>query len=264
MTLRAARAWNPANVGITGGTIANATVSGTTNAVYTLGRTGIPFIGLSSGSVAANGAISAITALPIAYPNAYCWFPANILATVKAAGWYYCTFSTTTAGVAFLDTYTSGVPTIPATPVAVTDGKGAFTGDTGEEFGPTFTVPANALGPNGMLRVSQQISQTSNANTKNVRVRYSGNAGTIMSAQNVVSTVHTRNEVEIVNRGATNVQISHPTSNQVGGWQSQAGPGTTAAVDTTASTTVVTSLQRATATDNLVLEYVSVEVLYAP
>src|SRR5690349_7786608 len=112
--------YDPTAVAITGGT----------GIPILLATGGIPLIGLSSGSVAANGAISAITALPAVYPSAYCYFPANALATSIAAGWYYCTFSTTTAGVAFLDPYTSGIPTIPTSPTAVTDGRGAFTGHT--------------------------------------------------------------------------------------------------------------------------------------
>jgi hypothetical protein len=138
----------------------NPTITGTVSAPQVTGieiivaHTAIPFIHISSGSIAANGAISGITALPSAYPRAYCYFPANALATSISAGWYYCTFSTTTAGVAFLDTYTSGVPTIPSSPTAVTDGKGAYTGDITERAGITLTVPAGAMGPNGELIIS--------------------------------------------------------------------------------------------------------------
>src|SRR4051812_35901061 len=126
-----------------GGSPASGFISATggTGVPIILSAGGIPFIALSSGSVAANGAISAISGLNAIYPNAYCWFPANIVATVAAAGWRYCTFSSTTAGVAFLDTYTSGKATIPASPTAVTDGKGAFTGEIAEIAGLTITIP---------------------------------------------------------------------------------------------------------------------------
>jgi hypothetical protein len=245
--------YNPAAVAITGGTITG------TNVAYVLGRSNIPFIGLSSGSVSAAGAISAITALPIAYPAAYCYFPANALATAIAAGWYYCTFSTTTAGTAFLDTYTSGTPAIPASPTAVTDGKGAFTGDTGEEFGPTFTLPASALGVSGGMKIQQQYLETSNANVKTGRVRFSGNAGTIMLAHALASTAAAGLTAEILNTGAVGAQISTCTGFNGGGTVTSS---VIASVSTAAQTTLVFSLQRATATDNLILGSCLVEVFF--
>lgn len=241
-----------------GSTIPSPTLSG--NQVgnsYPLCVGGIPLIGLSSGSIAANGVISAITALPVAYPNAYCWFPANALATVKAAGWYYCTFSTTTAGIAFLDTYTSGVPTIPASPTPVVDGKGAFTGDTGEEFGHTITVPAGALGATGGLRIYAYFIQTNNANVKTGRIRFSGNAGTVFVTATLASAGQTGGVAQISNLGVS-AQLSTVHAIQSGGAVAGAVTG---AVDTSAATTLVLSIQRATATDNIVIHPPIIEVV---
>lgn len=226
---------------------------------YILGKGGIPFIALSSGSVAANGAISAITSLGVTYASAYCWFPANILATVKAAGWYYCTFSSATAGTAFLDTYTSGIPVIPASPTAVTDGKGAFTGETAEVFGPTVTVPANSMGKNGQLRTNVQYYMTSNANAKRGIVRFSGNAGTTFQNTVLDSNAGAFGPCVISNRGATNSQIGFAYNLTEGNSTSDTAR-TAAAVDTTAATTVVFSMSHATATDNVVLEQWTVEL----
>lgn len=225
---------------------------------YVVQRGGIPLIALSSGSVAANGAISAITALPVAYPNAYCWFPANALATTIAAGWYYCTFSTTTAGVAFLDTYTSGVPTIPSSPTAVTDGKGAFTGSTSEDFGYTVTIPANSLGTTGVMRFQFGTAQTSNANAKTLRIRWSGTAGTVFLSGTMASTAFGGISGAIHNSGATNKNLSSilGISNL-----SASTTGVLGVVDSTASTTLVVSTQRATATDNIVIHPPTVEIL---
>lgn len=235
--------------------ITSGTISGASGVALVLNQGGIPFISLSSGSVAANGAISGITALSAIYPDAYCYFPANALATVKAAGWYYCTFSTTTAGVAFLDSYTSGAPTIPASPSAVTDGKGAFTGDTGEEFGPTFTVPA--LNATSLLRVTTAYTNTNNANVKTYRTRLSGNAGTIFISTLGASIAGGAHSVVIANTGSASKQVT----NQIG-----AANGATATltvlgtVATGVSTTLVFSLQKATATDNMVLHSPPVEL----
>lgn len=223
-----------------------------------LGRSAIPFVSLSSGSVSAAGAISAITALPLAYANAYCFFPANALATAIAAGWYYCTFSTTTAGTAFLNTYTSGIPMIPASPTAVIDGKGAFTGDTGEEFGPTIAVPANAMGPNGCMDVVVQYTASpNNANNKTSRVRYSGNAGVVAHTLSLASQMIEQAFVRIQNRGVANIQVL-PLGGYSGFGASGGGGTALSNIDTTAATTIVISLQKATATDNHVVENYSV------
>lgn len=217
-----------------------------------IGKSGIPFIHLSSGSVAANGAISGITALPIAYPSAYCYFPANILATTIAAGWYYCTFSTTTAGTAFLNTYSSGQPLIPASPTAVTDGKGAFTGDTTERGGPTLSIAAGAMGPNGRLEILTSHQHTNNANSKVVRYRYSGLGGTAFAAITSTSQSNSSGSASINNRGSQAVQSAY-----VFGFNGTTGTGNgfvQGTENTAVATTFVISLSKVTATDNLVLE----------
>lgn len=251
----------PVANGGTGGTSAQTGASGLA-VPYIFSKTGIPFIGLSSGSVSAAGAISGITALPRTITKAYCWFPANILATVKAAGWYYCTFSSTTAGTAFLDSYTSGVPTIPGSPTPVVDGKGAFTGDTGEEFGPTFNVPANAMGLNGFLRAFITTSATNNANVKSIRVRFSGNAGAVMGLFTASSSPGTEGVCIIANHEGSAALQAGSSFGVVGAAAASSGnPTTTGTADTTQATTAVVSIQRATATDNLIIEFVVFELM---
>lgn len=228
----------PNNVSITGGTITG------TNVPYVLAKSAIPIISLSSGSVAANGVISAITALPVTYPRAYCYFPANILATVKAAGFYYCTFSTTTAGIAFLDTLTTWPPTIPASPTAVSDGKGAFTGDTGEEFLPGITIPA--LMANSQLRLDGSVTVTNNANAKTLRLRISGQGGTALLSPTFNSSAQVGFNGLVANTGGG--------ANNIGTFVSGTGngAGTIGTVDLiSAPTSGVLSLQKATATDNI-------------
>lgn len=235
------------SVAITGGSITGA------NAPYTISQSAVPFIHLSSGSVSAVGAISAITALPQTYTSAYCWFPANALATAKAAGWYYCTFASPTTGTAFLDAYTSGMPTIPASPTAVTDGKGAFTSDTAEHGGPSITIPAGAMGANGSVESLIHTSGTNNANTKQWFVYLNGIAGTNLSGANIASNL---NEVAVVNtqnRGIAASQVTNPI-----GAGSGLGATTGVAVFTTVNTAVAAtydiSLKKGTATDNMILE----------
>ncbi len=251
MTLRSTSgAFGP--VAITSGSI-----SGVTGVPVILTAGGIPFIGLSSGSVAANGAISAITALPAVYPDAYCYFPANKLAAVSAAGFYYCQFTTTTAGTAFLNAYTSGRPTIPASPTAVTAGQGAFTGDITEEFGLTLTIPAMTATSALRLMVREAANNTANAKTLNVRL--SGNAGTVMFAHGCVSNTAFGFSGLISNTGAVAKQISTLIG---GGLNSNPTDSVLNTIDlSTGTATLVFSMTRATATDNFVLLPPTVELL---
>lgn len=232
---------------------------------YTLSKAAIPFIALSSGSVSAPGAITGITALPTTYASAYCWFPANILATAIAAGWYYCTFSSATVGTAFLNTYSTGTPTIPAAPTAVTDGKGAFTGASTELFGPTISVPANTLGLTGELQITANWSMTNTAAAKTTAIRYSGTAGTAFMSGGPTSQSGRQDGVFIANRGVANLQVGTPSGN-VGGWGQNGSVGSTyGTADTTAATSVVFCLTNATpATNNLILERYEVKVSLFP
>jgi hypothetical protein len=236
-------------------------ITGGTGVPIVLATGGIPMIGLSSGSVAAGGAITGITALPLLYPAAYCYFPANILAASIAAGFYYCTFSSTTTGTAFLNTYTSGVPTIPTSPTPVVAGQGAFTGDTGEEFAHMITVPANALGANGLLRVRMSTAHANNANVKTVRCRLSGTGGTVFFTSQTTSSAAAWIDLEIANTGVASAQISRSFIFAGAGVPTS---GTLGTIDTTAATTLVTSHQRATATDNFVILPPTVEYLRSP
>jgi hypothetical protein len=239
---------------ITGGSITGA------NVPYTLAQTAIPFVHLSSGSVAANGAISGITALPNAYPHAYCYFPANALATTIAAGWHYCTFSTTTAGVAYLDTYSTGVPGIPASPSAVTDGKGAFTGATNDIDGLQVVLPAGALGVNGTIRARLSWSSTNNANAKtgNLRVATTGiTPGTAITSQLNVDT-----EFVISNRGVESAQVCAPNGSGFYGLGNSPSARLYGSVNFAVAQTLKVFFTKATATDNLVCEAALIEIRY--
>lgn len=254
--LRSTRKANPAGAAYAG-------VSG--SLPFVLAKSAIPFINVSSGTMGNNGALSAITALPLTYANAYMWFPAGAIAAgvPAAAGWLFVQMSSTTAGTVFNNTYTAGtVPSIPASPTPfATTGPGAFTGDTTEAPGPAITIPANSMGANGIIHPWSVWTQNNSAGTKTARIRYSGNAGTIYYASALTTQITLLQTIYIANRGATNSQI---------GWANQGdstAPGfstsnpVTSSVDTTASTTLVFSLQKGTATDNKILESFQVELI---
>src|SRR5712664_2587326 len=78
--------------------------------------------------------------------------------------------------------------------------------DTNEDTLATCTVPANAMGANGVLRIRTRWSATNNANNKIVRSRFSGGAGTTFGAITLSGWGYQQLEVTISNRNATNSQ----------------------------------------------------------
>lgn len=185
-------------------TSSSASGSGST-VLQKLASTAIPFIIAPTGTMANNGAITLGTALPLVYPSCYLNLPANAIQAGSAAGWYYAVMSSTTVGQVFNNVYTTGLPTIPASPTAfATTGPGAFTGVTTAVTGPSVTVPANALGPNGVLRASHAWSFPGNANNKTVAIAFGGTT--------IVSTTQTANLslsglLTLANRGVANAQV---------------------------------------------------------
>ncbi len=225
----------------------------------TLGQSHIPFVLISSGTMANNGAFSAITAVAVAYPNAYCWFPVNVIGSGVAAGWYYCTFSSTTAGTAFNNTYTSGTPTIPGSPTAFVTTAGTLTQTTGSNIaGYTLTIAGNTIGVNGSLQVTGNRTNNNSAGTKTL----TGNYGSYAFGLRAQTTDLNIGIVSgFANRGVANVQA--PIWNAL---MNVAGSGTTAAlvfgaIDSTASQNLVMNMQLATATDTMTLENIVVQLV---
>jgi hypothetical protein len=202
---------------------------------YVFAKTAIPFVSVSTGSMADNGVLTVGTALPRTIANGYFFLPANAISAGSAAGWYFTQCSTTTACVVKNNVYTTGVPTVPASPTAfVTTGPGAYVGVTAEVFGPTITVPANAMGANGQLRIMTMWAVTNNVNAKGVNVRFSGNAGTLFLTQSVASAAGLQDMRLIRNTGVTNSQVGYGLNN--GSFGTTSAAIITGAVDTTAAT----------------------------
>lgn len=225
-----------------------------------LAKSAIPFIHISSGSIGDNGALSGVTALPTTYSGgAYCYFPANAIAAGVGAGWYWTVFSGTQAGTIYNNTYTSGIPAVPASPTAFsTTGPGAYTGDTTERAGPTITIPGGAMGANGAVIARGKYAHTS-TNVKTARIRHSGIAGTAYVSHSVGATTGAEYEATIQNMGSASLQMGYgkgyrSTTFEVDGVQY----GT---VNTGADSTVVFTHTKGTATDNAIVEGVIVTLL---
>lgn len=230
------------------------------NVPYVVAKSAIPFIHISTGSIGNNGALTAVTALPTTYPGAYCYYPTNSISAATPAGWYWTVFSSATAGTIFNNTYAAGVPAAPTSPTAfATTGPGAFTGDTTARDGPTITVPAGSMGPNGQIRVTVDFTMTNNGNNKTAAVKL---GGTSFLNETLSSDLANMSTVWFANRAAANSNYGYATGvSNVNNVRVTAPTYTT--IDTTAALVVVpASLNKATATDNMVMERFAIEIFY--
>jgi hypothetical protein len=250
-------------------TISNPTITGTVTASQVTGipvvlaKWGVPVILASSGTMGNNGAVSAMTALPTTYSGgAWLYLPANAIQAGSSAGFYWFKGSSTTAGTVYNSTFDGlSVPGLGTETAFVSTGPGAFTGiSSGEIVAATVTVPAGAIGPNGLLDVWLDGANNTAAGNKIFRVRYSGGAGTIVFTSTRATDSFISGNARIRNTGVTGAQKYGSLANANGG---VAAAGTAyAAVDTTVATTAVLTLEKATATNHAILDGGNAFVVY--
>jgi hypothetical protein len=224
---------------------------------------GIPLILPSSGTIGNNGALSALTALPLQYLACYMYFPANAIAAGSAAGMYYVVMSSTSAGTIYNNLYTGGVPSIPANPTPfVTVGPGAYIQTTGAPI-TLFSgiVPAGSMGLDGTLMIDADYSNIGNTNSKTQRIIFGGQTVHQIAqatAANVVAFWRTR----ITNRGIATRQYVNPTG-VVAPTAGSAGVIGNISVNTAADVTVAFTSELATATDFVVLQGFRASIMYS-
>ena len=130
--------------------------------------------------------------------------------------------------------------------------------DTSEDTLAAITIPP--ISAKGGIRITTHWTATNGANNKTPRIRFSGASGTVYFTATITTQTTWQIVTEIFNQNATN--------SQRGGTRGETGSGTnlfladvTSAVDTTASTSVVITGQKATGTDTLTLDGYLVEVI---
>lgn len=125
----------------------------------------------------------------------------------------------------------------------------------------TITIPAGAMGINGRLRVTALFGVTNNANTKRLRIRFGGLAGTIYSSTDLTASTYLRAQAELANRALVNSQVGAPNS-ITSAFGSTAGSLITGAIDTSATADLVLTGTLVTAnTDTITIESYLVELL---
>ena len=134
-----------------------------------------------------------------------------------------------------------------------------LTGTTSETALATITIPAGAMGANGILRVSPLWSYTANANNKTLRCRLGGLAGTIMSTLSVTTLGYLRQHYLIHNRNSAASQIA---GSAVGGTVTSSVANQTGTINTAAAQDLVISVQLADGADTVTLESYVVELLH--
>lgn len=216
-----------------------------------LGQCGVPLVLCSSGTMGNNGALSGLTALPTTLSAAYVWLPAGAIQAASPAGWYYTVFSGASAGTVYQQTYSSGTPTVPATPTPwVSTGPGAFTQTTGAVTAWNLSVAGGLLGVNGELRLSASWAFASSANTKTFSAAYG--AFTFQTAT-ATTTVGLGIASGLQNSGATGHQTALlPPGSGTLAWGS---------IDSTAAQTLALTAQLANAGDFIILANASLELL---
>ena len=228
---------------------------------YILAQTAIPVILPSSGTIT-NGVLSALTALPTAYGGAWMYFPAGA-SLPSGAGLYWVSSVTTTGGnitTSFANASTAFTPYIPASPVLITSGGAAYTQTIGSDITlANITVPGGLMGANGALRIETVYDQTTpvtaNAKSENVKL---GSA--TVHTLNTGGNTFTSEFFTVKNRGIPNSQLSYRANQSIGGNQTT-NSAVFAAIDTSISQPLTFTGQIAVATDYIVLEGFTVEVL---
>lgn len=151
---------------------------------------------------------------------------------------------------------TEGWRVLAASAVAVT-----HTGNTSETALATITIPAGAMGPNGVLRVTALTTNNNNANIKTTRFRWDTISGTDFLGYATTTNVTHQPQRTIWNRNSASSQISVPAGITNPFAAISIAPAT-AAINTAVATTFVITGQLANAADTVTLESYLVEIFY--
>ena len=216
-----------------------------------LSQCAVPIGIAPTGTMGANGALTAGTAFNVTYTGIWLYFPAGAVSAGSAAGFYWTVMTNTTAGTVYTNTYTPGGSfAVPASPTAVSDaGPGGYAGVTAETVSFSVTVPGGMLGVNGGLQAYLLSSNNNSGTTKVIGATFGGTALTGASPTTTLSNGLMGNGR---NRGVANSQVWNPSMNLAIG--ASASAITPTSIDTASPATYSVTLRHATATDIVVLE----------
>ncbi len=231
------------------------------NAIRVISRTAVPRAIPSSGTIAANGALTLTTFLPATHPAIYLYFPAGAVYAASPAGWYFTVMSSFNVGTIYAEMYTSGNPVIPTSPTPiVAAGPGAYAQVTTEITMHASLIPAGAIGPNGMLQTTFSTSNNNNADTKDIRVKL---AGTITWARTRTTTLTESSMMQIANRGVLTRQVEITNLQNGAVWTQGGGSAkTTYALNLAVDVDHTITGQISSGASYIVLEAFAAEIFY--
>lgn len=208
-----------------------------------LSQTAVPVILCPSGTwTNTTGTMTLGTALPYTPVGRV---RVALFASGITAGLYYATFSSTTA----MQVWTDAAATTKPTTVA-----GAYTPTTATDILLASTaLGADSMGLNGGLRIQTGVSTSNNANSKQSKIKLSGSQ--VATTQSYASGLGGAHSALVRNRGSKSAQSSHA----IGSYG--ASSPTFATIDTTVALNVELYGQIAVATDYLILDAYTIELI---
>ena len=154
-----------------------------------VGQSGLPVIIPSSSltGIQANGTVTFDTALPtgLGTTNTRCWmfFPANAISGDTTGGLYYCVLSSSTVAQIYAGKVggatgvtTAFTPFVPTTLTAAAPGTVPIYTPSVNTFITlaAVTIPGGAMGPNGQIYYTQQLRFSNTATGKATQVTFGG------------------------------------------------------------------------------------------
>ena len=183
----------------------------------------------------------------------YTYLPANFGGQTIDAGWYWATLSSDTAGILYQNTYTSGTPTIPATPTAfVANLTGWLTQSLSEITALNgFTLFGGSLGKNGDLTWWWRLGGNTSG-SKAIKIKLGGT--TLMNIP-VSTSPGVEASGKIKNIGRQDKQIISRYSSLTGIGQAGAtySANEVSSIDTSSDKTITVTLLLQTTSDALAL-----------
>jgi hypothetical protein len=231
------------------------------NSPYILAQSNVAVALAPNGTVATNGIVTLVTALPRIYSSGI-WlrFPAGAVVG-GSAGLYWCDMTSTTVGQVYTNFTDALSPFTPSIPV------GILTNAIGSNSSYTQTVntnivlasvtnPPGSLGNNGQMRINEEFSYNLAAGAKSLPLYL--NTASLLTSPRSTTGGHDTFTCRLKNNGIQ-------SSNTFSVYSESSATGTIATVataqDLSLSSTIYFNANIDTATNYMILESFSLEIL---
>ena len=224
-------------------------------------QTGVPVGLVSNGTVATAGTIALGTAMSRTMLGMWIHLPAGAVVG-GAQGFYWCVFTSTTAGQVYTNYAADGalVPFVPSgTLVAAVGSNVAYTSITGADIvAAAGTVPGGFMGKAGFILAEAFSEYNNSAGAKIARVKYDTAAFVDLSTTTSLSQGFSR---YLWNRGDVTQQMSQPAATLGHGNSSAAA--FTSNINSLVDKSLTYVLQKAVATDWIIVSFMHANVVYS-